>query len=211
MYLDTREFADNWRDVYRLCTAFIQPRPIALVSSISADGRRNVAPYSFYNMVSANPPVVMFAPSYRRDATGKDTLHNVEATKEFVVATVTENITEQMNDCSFDYPPEIDEFGIAGFTPKPASIVKPALIAESPVNVECVLEDIKRFGDTPGAGSVVFGRIVAVHVDDRILADDKLVDPNKLKAVGRMGRSTYARTTDRFDLPRPTARDTNVG
>ncbi len=205
MYLDTREFGTIWRDVYKLATSFIQPRPIAFVSTLAADGVRNLAPFSFYNMVSANPPVVMFAPVRRRDASGKDSLRNVEATAEFVVATVTEAIAERMNLCSYDHPPDVDEFEKAGLTPQPATIVRPALVGESPVNLECTLVDIKTFGKNPGAGSVVFGQVVAIHVDDRVLADDGLVDPDRLKAIGRMGRSTYSRTTGHFDLPRPGA------
>ena len=203
MYLDTRRFESNWADLYKLATTFIQPRPIALVSTISADAVRNLAPFSFYNMVSANPPVVMVCPSYRRDGRAKDTLNNVETTKEFVVATVTEDIAERMNQCAYEYPPEVDEFEKSGLTPKPATLVKPALVAESPANLECSLIEIKRFGDQPGAGNVIFGRIVAIHVDDDVLADDGLVAPAKLRAIGRMGRSTYAKTTDHFDLGRP--------
>ena len=204
MYLDTRNYEANWREIYKLATTFIQPRPIAFASTISATGVRNLAPFSFYNMVSANPPVVMFAPAYRRDATGKDTLHNIEEVREFVVATVTDNICAKMNQCAFEYLPDVSEFETCGLTPLPATVVRPALVAESPVNIECTLVEIKRFGERPGAGSVIFGHIVAIHVDDAILAEDGLVDPQKLQAIGRLGRSTYARTTDRFDLPRPT-------
>jgi flavin reductase (DIM6/NTAB) family NADH-FMN oxidoreductase RutF len=203
MFIDIRDYASNWQEIYKLATTFIQPRPIALVSTLSADGLPNLAPFSFYNMVSANPPVVMFAPSLRRDGSGKDSLNNVEATGEFVVATVNEAIVERMNRCAFEYPPDVDEFGKSGLTPRPAKLVKPSLVSEAPANIECRLVEIKRFGDEPGAGSVVFGRIIAVHVDDGVLADDRLVDPAKLKSVGRMGRSTYARTTENFDLPRP--------
>ncbi len=204
MYLDARDYAANWQAVYKLATTFVQPRPIALVSTVSAEGVRNLAPFSFYNMVSANPPVVMFAPASRRDGSGKDTLRNVEATGEFVVATVTRPIAERMNQCAFEYPPEVSEFDAAGFTCRPAVHVKPALVAESPVNIECVVLEVKRFGQGPGAGNVVFGRIVAIHVDDAVLADDGLVDAERLEAVGRMGRDEYAGTTDRFELPRPT-------
>ena len=203
MFLDTRDYESNWRDIYKLSISFIQPRPIALVSTLSVDGVRNLAPFSFYNMVSANPPVVMFAPSFRRDGTGKDSLHNIRAVREFVVATVTQRIVERMNRCSFDYPPGVDEFEVSGLTPGEATLVRPALVVESPVNIECFLVDLKRFGTHPGAGTIIFGQVVAMHVDDAILADDGFVDPAKLKAIGRMGRFTYTRTTDRFDLPRP--------
>jgi flavin reductase (DIM6/NTAB) family NADH-FMN oxidoreductase RutF len=205
MFVDCSKNDFAWADVYRLAITFVQPRPIAWVSSLSAAGGRNLAPFSFYNMVSANPPVVIFVPSLRRDGTEKDTLRNVAATGEFVVATATESLAEKMNQCAAEVPPEVDEFDFAGLTPAPARLVRPALVAESPVNIECRLLEIKRLGDAPGAGCVVFGRILAIHVDDAVLADDGLVDPLKLRAVGRLGRLTYTRTTDLFDLPRPKA------
>jgi flavin reductase (DIM6/NTAB) family NADH-FMN oxidoreductase RutF len=204
MYLDTRDCEPAWPDVYKLAITFIQPRPIAFLSTISADGVRNLAPFSFYNMVSAKPPVVVVSPSFFRDGRPKDSLANIEAVEEFVVATVTGEIVERMNQCSYEYPPDVDEFERCGLTPQASSLVTPALVAESPVNIECTLLEIKRFGDGPGAGNVTFGRVLAIHVDDAVLADDGLVDPGKLNAIGRMGRSTYCRTTDRFDLPRPT-------
>jgi flavin reductase (DIM6/NTAB) family NADH-FMN oxidoreductase RutF len=205
MFIDCSKDGFSWQDVYRLAITFVLPRPIGWVSSVAADGVRNLAPFSFYNMVSANPPVVIFAPSLKRDGSEKDTLRNVAATGEFVVATATEALVERMNQCSADVGPEVDEFKLAGLTPAPARFVRPALVAESPVNLECRLVEIKRLGDGPGAGCVVFGRILAVHLDDAVLAEDGLVDPGKLKAVGRMGRLTYVRSTDTFDLPRPKA------
>lgn len=204
MYIDTREHESDWQRTYRLLITFIQPRPIALVSTLSQDGVRNLAPFSLYNLVSANPPVVMVAPSFRRDRSSKDTLRNVEAAGEFVVATVTQAIVERANQCAYEYPPDIDEFDKSGLTPAPASLVGPPLVKESPVNIECSLVEIKRFGDQPGSGSVIFGRILAIHVDDYLLADDGLIDPDKLEAIGRMGRCTYVRTTEHFDLPLPT-------
>lgn len=203
MFIDASSGECSWQDVYRLCVTFIVPRPIALVSTVSADGVRNLAPFSFYNMVSAHPPVVMFAPGLRRDGGRKDTLVNVEATGEFVVATVSEAIAEAMNQCSASLPPEGDEFAYSGLTPRPARRVKPALVGESPVNIECRLLDIIRFGDRAGAGHAVFGEVLALHLDDAILAADGLCDPHRLQAIGRLGRFTYARTTDVFDLPRP--------
>ncbi len=203
MFIELHEHDSGWRDIYKLAISFIQPRPIALVSSLSAAGVPNLAQYSFYNMVSANPPVIMFAPTLRRDGGGKDSLQNVEATGEFVVATVTEVIVARVNQCAYEYPPDVDEFARAGLTPRPARLVKPALVEESPVNIECALIDIRRFGEQPGAGSVVFGRVVAIHVQDDVLVADGVVDPEKLAAIGRMGGSTYVKTSGRFDIPRP--------
>jgi len=203
MYIDISQPDRSWQDIYRLCITFVNPRPIGFVSSLSADGVRNLAPFSFFNMVCANPPTLIFCAGRTRDGAKKDSLVNVEATRAFVVAVVTNAMAEAMNQTSAPYPPEIDEFAAVGFTPKPATIVKPALVGESPVNCECVLDRIVDYGDHPGASSVVFGRIVALHVNDDYLADDGLLDPEKLQTIGRMGRGTYSRTTDRFDLPRP--------
>jgi flavin reductase (DIM6/NTAB) family NADH-FMN oxidoreductase RutF len=203
MYLDTRDGKANWRQVYKLAISFIQPRPIALVSTVSPAGVPNLAPFSLYNLVSANPPVVMVAPSLRRDGRHKDTLHNIEATGEFVVATVTGAIVGHANQCAFEYPPEVDEFAKSGLTPRAAKLIRPRLVDESPVNIECSLLEVRRFGDAPGAGSVLFGRILAVHVEDAILADDGAAAPDRLDAIGRMGRSTYTRTSSHFDLPLP--------
>lgn len=205
MYIDIENTDRSWQDVYKLAITFVTPRPIAFVSSLSPDGVRNLAPFSFFNMVSANPPVLIVCPSRYRDGRKKDTLANIEATGEFVVATVTAPMTERMNQASAAYPPDIDEFTAVGFTPSPATKVKPALVADSPVNCECRLDRIVDYGEAAGAGAVIFGRIVAIHVDERYLAADGLMDDKKLQTIGRMGRLTYARTTDRFDLPRPSA------
>lgn len=204
MYFDTRRHESDWRRIYKLLITFIQPRPIALVSTLSRGGVRNLAPFSLYNLVSANPPVVMVAPSFRRDRSSKDTLRNVEATGEFAVATVTQAVVERANQCAYEYAPDVDEFEKSGLTPVPATLIGPSLVKESPVNIECSLVEIKRFGDQPGSGNVIFGRILAIHVDDRVLADDGQIDPDKLEAIGRMGRCTYAKTTEHFDLLLPT-------
>ena len=116
MFIDVADQETRWQDVYRLAVTFIQPRPIALVSSLSPNGIRNLAPFSFYNAVSANPPIVMFAQGLKRDGQEKDTLRNVADSREFVIASVTESIAEQMNQCSADLIPEGDEFEHSGLT-----------------------------------------------------------------------------------------------
>ena len=115
-------------------------------------------------------------------------------------------IADAMNDSSAPYAPEVDEFEKCALTPTPASIVKPSLVAESPVNCECKLDRIIEFGDEPGAGAVIFGRLVAIHAKDEFIADDGALDPEKLQTIGRLGRNSYATTADRFDLPRPQLR-----
>jgi flavin reductase (DIM6/NTAB) family NADH-FMN oxidoreductase RutF len=192
-----------WREVYGLLTDVVQPRPIAFVSTLAADGTPNLAPFSFYNAVSANPPVVVFSPQLRgRDGAKKDTLRNVEATGEFVVATVTQAIAERMNLTSAEHPPEVNEFEVAGFTPLPSLLVRPARVAESPVNLECRLHQIVYLGDGPGAGSLIIGRVLLMHIDDALLVNGRVAS-ERLQTVGRMGGSRYARTDSTFDMPRP--------
>lgn len=200
MLIDLARTDRSWRDMHRLYLSFVQPRPIAWVSTVSAGGAPNLAPFSFYNMVSANPPVVLFSPALNRDGGPKDTLANIRETGEFVIATVTEHNAEAMNATSTEFPRGISEFDRAGLTPLPAHRVRPALVKESPVNIECRLRQIVELGGESGAGNVVFGDVLVVHVDDAVLDGDGLCDPDKLRAVGRMGGHLYARTRDRFEL-----------
>jgi flavin reductase (DIM6/NTAB) family NADH-FMN oxidoreductase RutF len=191
------------RDVYRLMTAMIVPRPIAFVSSLSRDGIRNLAPFSFFTAVSANPPVVCFAPMIRgADGTRKDTLVNIEATGEFVVNIVSEDIAARMNACSAEVPPEVDEFELSGLTPAPSETVAPPRVLESKACMECRLLQVVHVSPLPLGGSLVLGEVLLFHIDDRLF-DNYCLDPDSLRAFGRMGGSTYARTTDRFEMIRP--------
>lgn len=192
------------RSIYRLMTGAIVPRPIALVSSLNVDGIRNLAPFSFFTAVSANPPVICFAPMVRGRVTGrKDTLNNVEVTREFVVNVVSEEIVKPMNACSADFPPEVDEFAESGLTPVPSDIVKPPRVKESPISMECTLFQIVHVSSKPLGGSLVLGEIVRFHVRDDMM-DNFSINPDLLHAIGRMGDAAYSRTADRFELPRPT-------
>ena len=191
------------RNVYKLMIGAIVPRPIAFVSTLSADGVPNLAPFSFFTGVSANPPVIAFSPMIRSsDGRKKDTLNNIEATREFVVNVVSEEFAEKMNLCSEEFPPEVDEFRVSGLTPVPSDLVKPARVLESHINMECRLLQVVHVSPKPLGGSIVLGEVVRFHVDDALF-DNFRIDPDKLRAFGRMGGSTYARTTDRFDLIRP--------
>ena len=201
MYIDLATTEHSRRALYQLFISFVQPRPIAFVSTFSAEGVLNLAPFSFYNMVSATPPVVVFCPSNDRFGRRKDTLINIEATREFVIATVTEPIAERMNVCSVEFPHGVSEFEKSGLTPVPAVKVKAMLVEESPVNMECTLRQVISFGDGPGNGNAIFGDVVAVHVDEAVLAGAELAcDPAKLRAIGRMSGALYSRTMDRFSL-----------
>jgi flavin reductase (DIM6/NTAB) family NADH-FMN oxidoreductase RutF len=195
--------ATDPRNIYKLMIGTIVPRPIAFVSTLSADGIPNLAPFSFFTGVSANPPVIAFSPTIRpSDGARKDTLNNIEATREFVVNVVSEEFAEKMNLCSGEYPPEVDEFKVSGLTPVASDLVKPARVAESHVNMECRLLQVVHVSPKPLGGSIVLGQVLRFHVDDALL-DDFRIDPDELRAIGRMGGTSYARTTDRFDLVRP--------
>jgi len=190
-------------NVYKLMIGAIVPRPIAFVSTISAEGVPNLAPFSFFTGVSANPPVIAFSPM-RRGADGgrKDTLNNIEATKEFVVNIVSEEFADKMNACSEEFSPEVDEFHVSGLTPVPSDLVRPPRVKESHVNMECRLVQVVHVSEKPLGGSIVLGEVVRFHLDDAIV-DNFRIDPAKLRAFGRMGGNTYARTTDRFEMTRP--------
>jgi flavin reductase (DIM6/NTAB) family NADH-FMN oxidoreductase RutF len=136
------------------------------------------------------------------DGAMKDTLRNIEATREFVVNIVSEDFAQQMNACSADVPPEVDEFELSGLTPIPSDLVSAARVKESRINMECRLLQIVRVSNKPLGGSLVLGEVLLFHVRDDLL-NAFSIDPDKLRAIGRMGGATYTRTTDRFDMARP--------
>jgi flavin reductase (DIM6/NTAB) family NADH-FMN oxidoreductase RutF len=193
----------GYQNVYKLIVGVIVPRPIAFVSTLSAEGVRNLAPFSFFTAVSANPPVICFAPMMRgTGGPGKDTLQNIRSTGEFVVNVVSEDFAQEMNACSGDYPPDVDEFIVSGLTPLASDLIKPPRVAESNVNMECRLLQVVDVSDKPLGGSLVLGEVLRFHVADELFSDYK-IDPDMLRAIGRMGGPTYTRTTDRFNMERP--------
>ena len=190
-------------DTYKLMVGAIVPRPIAFVSTVSPEGICNLAPFSFFTGISANPPVICFSPMIRgRDGARKDTLRNIEHTREFVVNIVSEEFVDKMNICSTEFAPEVDEFEASGLTPIPSDLVRPPRVSESHIQMECRLIQIVDVSAKPLGGSIVLGEVVRFHVDDAMF-DNFKIDPDKLCSVGRMGGPTYTRTTDRFDLERP--------
>lgn len=191
------------RDAYALLISVILPRPIAWVSTVSADGRGNLAPFSFFQGVTANPPTLLFVAANTREGAKKDTLRNIEATGEFTVNLVPYSLAEAMNATSASLPHGESEFERFGIRAAPAARVRPPRVADSPVSLECVLDRIVTVGEGPLAGNVIFGRILHAHVDDAVLGADGRPDPAKLDLIGRLGGEGYVRTRERFDLRRP--------
>jgi flavin reductase (DIM6/NTAB) family NADH-FMN oxidoreductase RutF len=187
-------------NIYKLLIGAVVPRPIAFVSTVSPEGVANLAPFSFFTVASANPPVLCFTASYREPR--KDTLVNVRATGEFVVNIVSEEIAEKMNVCSGEYGYGVDEFELACLTAIPSDLVRPPRVKESHVNMECKLLQTIEVSNQRLGGTLILGEVVRFHIDDEIV-DDFRIDAGKLAAVGRMAGNTYARTTDRFDMIRP--------
>ena len=199
---------ESVQNIYKLMIGAIVPRPIAFVSSLDVRGVRNLAPFSFFNGVSADPPVVLFCASVRREdpqrgvGPHKDTLLNVIATREFVINVVTESIAEKMNLTSAQVPPDVDEFELSGLTPLPSELVKPPRVAESPVQMECRLRQIVKISEQVHGSTIVLGDVLRFHVREDLVENFR-INADKLAAIGRMGGPTYVRTRDRFDLERP--------
>lgn len=192
----------NFEGFSRVLTGVVVPRPIALVSSKSADGIVNLAPYSFFNAVSYDPPTVVFSSSRRAGEKSKDTLSNIETTGEFVIAVVVDEIAEAMNRTAAEYPTEVNEFEVAGFTEAPSDIVSPPLVSESPVNMECRLIQVVPIGDPVHGHGLVIGEIVRMHLRDDIINGHR-IDHQKLKPTGRLAGSMYCYTADSFEMVRP--------
>ena len=191
------------RDAYQWMTTTILPRPIAWVSTISLDGRTNLAPFSFFQGVTANPPTLMFVPVNNREGQKKDTVRNIELVPEFVVNLVPHSLAAAMNDTAALLPYGESEFGKFGIEPAPSTKVRPPRVALAPVAFECTLHQIVNIGKGPLAANVVFGTIVVAHVRDDVIGPDGFPDAGKLDLVGRLGREDYATTRDTFSLRRP--------
>lgn len=202
MQLDPETLA--LRDRYLLMIATILPRPIAWVASLSPDGIPNLAPFSFFTGICANPMTVCFAPVNDRNGKKKDTLINIELTKQFTVNIVNEKNAEKMNQTSAPYAYGVNEFEKAGVTPLPSVKIRPFRVKESPVSYECELQQIVRIGDGPLAGNLVIGKVIYFHCEDSIYNGGKIRHQD-LQTIGRMEGAWYARTSDAFELPRPEA------
>jgi flavin reductase (DIM6/NTAB) family NADH-FMN oxidoreductase RutF len=180
--------------LHQILVGSVAPRPIAFVSSLSEDGVPNLAPYSFFNVFSSNPPTMVFSSNRRvRGNTTKDTLHNVETTREAVINVVSYDIVYPMALTSIDYDSSTSEFEKSGLTPIPSEIVKPFRVKESPVQFECTVKDIISLGETGGAGNLVICHIERIHLHDDIFDEKDRIDPHKIDLMGRMGRAFYCR------------------
>jgi flavin reductase (DIM6/NTAB) family NADH-FMN oxidoreductase RutF len=182
----------EWREAYKLLQGSVLPRPIAFVSSQDENGNANLAPFSFFTVISANPMMVCFSPMRRgTDGVKKDTLKNIEGTKEFVINIVSEEFVQQMNDCATEFTSDVDEFEASGLTKVDSVAVKPSRVKESKVHLECVLDQVLHFGgEEAGAGSLVIGKVVHVHVADELYESGR-INSEKLNPVGRLAGATY--------------------
>jgi flavin reductase (DIM6/NTAB) family NADH-FMN oxidoreductase RutF len=205
------------REIYNLLISAVVPRPIAWVSTLSAYGQPNLAPFSFFNAVCAKPPLLVFAPGMRPprkseaaadkaaghpEAHVKDTLQNIRETGEFVINMVSFELAEAMNLTSGEYDASINEFELAKVASVPSKVVRPQRVAESPVSFECKLHQILDFNPAPEGGSLVIGEIVSIHINDQHIKEGR-IDRDSLDLIGRMGGTQYARTTQRFAMVRP--------
>ena len=183
----------------------VAPRPIAFASTIDTDGNPNLSPFSFFNVFSANPPVLIFSPARRiRDNTAKHTLHNVETIKEVVINVINYDIVHQMSLTSTEYPKDINEFDKAGLTMLKSDIVKPFRVAESPVQFECKVNDIIHLGTEGGAGNLVICEVVRLHISEDVMHKDNTINQEALDLVARAGGSYYSRAKNGFfEIPKP--------
>ena len=174
----------------------VAPRPIAFVSTVDEAGVPNLAPYSFFNVFSSNPPICVFSSNRRvGNNTTKDTLHNVQATGECVINMVSFKIVRQMALCSVEYPAGVSEFEKSGLTPIDSDLVKPFRVRESPVQLECKVREIMPLGEEGGAGHLVICEIVKLHLSEEILDEKGRIHPQKIDLMGRMGRAYYVRAS----------------
>lgn len=195
-------------EVHKLLLGGVGPRPIALVSTVSKQGVRNLSPFSFYNVFGANPPYVAFSPARRgRDATFKDTYNNVVETEECVINSVNFFMVEQISYASTEFPPEVDEFEESGLTPVDSLIVKPPRVAESPFQMECKVEQVINLGNGNASGNLVLCRVLLIHAAEEIF-ENGIISPYKIDLVGRMSGEYYCRANGDavFELTKPTGK-----
>ena len=201
------------KDLYRYLSDAITPRPIAFVSSIDKEGNKNLSPFSFFNVFSIDPPVLVFSPVKRtRDNTNKDTLKNVKEINECVISLVTEEIAQQVSLASCEFDSSINEFKKAGLTEVKSECVSPCRVMESPINFECKVTQIIALGNNGGAGNLVVCEVLKIHIDNRVLENDQTINPFKLNIVSRYGKNWYGKTTtdSLYEIAKPISK-TGIG
>ncbi len=193
-------------ELHGLLLGAVSPRPIAFVSTVDAEGNVNLSPFSFFNVFSANPPIMIFSPARRvRGNTTKHTLDNAMATKEVVINIVNYAMVQQMSLASAEFGLGVNEFEKAGFTEVPSETVSPPRVGESPVSFECKVNDIIHLGTEGGAGNLIICEVSNIHIDTNILDENGKIDPNKIDTVARMGGNWYSRASggSLFEIPKP--------
>ncbi len=202
--IDPKEIST--RDLHQFILGSVAPRPIAFASTLDDDGTPNLAPYSFFNAFSSNPPILVFSSNRRvENNLTKDTLHNIIQNKEVVINVVNYAIVRQMAITSVEYGANIDEFVKSGLTPMPSDTIKPFRVKESPVQMECKVKEVIPLGDKGGAGHLIICEVTKMHIAKSVMDDRNRIDPQKIDLVARMGRTWYARIKGDciFDLNQP--------
>ncbi len=204
MILDLRDIKTVDRQHY--LQHVIAPRPICFASTIDKNGNVNLSPFSFFNLFSTNPPIVIFSPSRRvRNNTTKHTLQNVEEIPEVVINMVTYDMIQQVSLASCEYPKDVNEFIKSGFTEEPATLIKPPMVKESKVKMECKVLEIKSLGTEGGAGNLVICEVLRMHIDDSLLDENRKIDQRKIHQVARLGGDWYCVVNENnlFHVPKP--------
>jgi flavin reductase (DIM6/NTAB) family NADH-FMN oxidoreductase RutF len=204
MILDLKDLKTAEKQYY--LQHVVAPRPVCFASTIDKEGNVNLSPFSFFNLFSSNPPILIFSPSRRvRDNTTKHTLENVMEVPEVVINIVTYEMVHQVSLASCEFPKEVNEFAKAGFTAEPATLVKPPMVKESKVKMECTVVEVKPLGTEGGAGNLVICEVIRMHIDDSLLDENKKMDQRKIHHIARLGGDWYCRVneTNLFMVPKP--------
>lgn len=204
MIIDLNELKPAERQYY--LQHVVAPRPICFASTVDKEGKVNLSPFSFFNLFSSNPPIVVFSPSRKvRDNTVKHTLENVLEVPEVVISMVTYDMVQQVSLSSCEFPKGVNEFAKAGFTELPATLVKPPLVKESLVNMECKVVEVKPLGTEGGAGNLVICEVLRMHIDDSLLDENKKIDQRKINHVARLGGDWYCVVNEQnlFQVEKP--------
>ena len=199
LQLDTKE-------VHKILLSSVAPRPIAFASTVDLKGNVNLSPFSYFNVFSSNPPILIFSPSRRvRDNTTKHTLENSKATKEVVINVVNYSIVEQMSRTSREYDKGVNEFVETGLTEVPSLKVKPPRVLESPISFECTVDNIVSLGESGGAGQLIIAKVIQIHINKDYLDTEGNIHSEKLELVARMGGDWYTKANKEsmFKIPKP--------